>query len=213
LRLITRAISPYRGEGIVRLLGKDRWDKRDLVSLIGVVESAQRVTPLGEPSALDWVATARIGSRGVLAFEIPTEADYRDAQVALDQIGAGHLAERTIETLSAGERQRVEIARALVTRPRLLVLDEPTSSLDLIAAKDLIDDLSRLAQGGTTLMLVTHHPHEIVPEIERVILMSEGAIFADGPKAETLTPHRLSALFGRPVEVAWRAGRPVVWAA
>jgi iron complex transport system ATP-binding protein len=109
--------------------------------------------------------------------------------------------------MSAGEKRRIMIARALVHRPRQLLLDEPSNALDLAAQRELRETLRRLAQEGTGLVLVTHHLGDILPEIERVILMRDGGIVGDGARAELLTAPRLSELFETPV----RIGRDEEW--
>jgi len=103
--------------------------------------------------------------------------------------------------MSSGEARRVLLARALVTSPRALVLDEPTTGLDLAARQSFIETVRDLARSGTTVVLITHHIEEIFPEIGRVILIRDGRIVADGPVAGTLTEAGLSALFGCPVSV------------
>src|SRR5207248_10899833 len=109
-----------------------------------------------------------------------------------------HLGERSTDEMSSGEARRVLLARALVHDPRALILDEPTTALDLFAQQELRGILSKLAKSGIGIVMVTHHLSDLIPEIERVILMSRGRIVADGPKAEILTADRLSALFGLP---------------
>jgi iron complex transport system ATP-binding protein len=118
-----------------------------------------------------------------------------------------HLAQQLVGEMSAGEKRRILIARALVHRPRQLLLDEPSNALDLAAQRELRDILRRLAAEGTGLVLVTHHLGDILPEIERIILMRDGRIVADGPREELLTAPRLSALFNAPV----RIGRDDEW--
>jgi iron complex transport system ATP-binding protein len=103
--------------------------------------------------------------------------------------------------MSAGEKRRILIARALVHRPRQLLLDEPSNALDLAAQRELRETLRRLAREGTGLVLVTHHLSDILPEIERVILMRGGRIVGDGPRTELLTEARLSELFNAPVRI------------
>jgi iron complex transport system ATP-binding protein len=112
-----------------------------------------------------------------------------------------------VGTMSAGEKRRIVIARALVHRPKQLLLDEPSNALDLAAQRELRETMQRLAQQGTGLVLVTHHLGDILPEIKRVILMSDGRIVADGPREELLTEERLSELFGASV----RIGRDEEW--
>jgi iron complex transport system ATP-binding protein len=118
---------------------------------------------------------------------------------ALARMGASHLARRWLDAMSSGEARRVLLARALATAPKALVLDEPTTGLDLVARHDFMERVREIARAGTTLILVTHHTEEIVPEIGRVILLQAGRVAADGQKADVLTAARLSDLFGAPV--------------
>jgi iron complex transport system ATP-binding protein len=129
------------------------------------------------------------------------------AAEALERMEAQHLAGQRVGEMSAGERRRILIARALVHRPRQLLLDEPSNALDLAAQRELRESLRRLAGEGTGLVLVTHHLGDILPEIKRVILMRAGRVVADGAREELLTEPRLSALFQAPV----RIGRDDGW--
>jgi iron complex transport system ATP-binding protein len=104
-------------------------------------------------------------------------------------------------TLSTGEARRVLIARALVHQPRALLLDEPCAGLDMASRRHFLENLRQLARGGTTLMLVTHHVEEIVPEIAQVLLLREGRVLRQGSKADVLTGAALSEAFGMPVQV------------
>jgi len=125
------------------------------------------------------------------------------AREALERMEALHLGGQLVGEMSAGEKRRILIARALAHRPRQLLLDEPSNALDLAAQRELRETLRRLAREGTGLVLVTHHLGDILPEIERVILMRGGRIVGDGPREELLTETRLSALFHTPVRMAW----------
>jgi iron complex transport system ATP-binding protein len=122
-----------------------------------------------------------------------------------------HLAERFTDEMSSGEARRVLLARALVHDPRALILDEPTTALDLSAQYELRDILRKLARSGIGIVMVTHHLSDLIPEIERVILMSSGSIVADGPTREVLTSGRLSALFGCKLELLERDGYYNLW--
>jgi iron complex transport system ATP-binding protein len=108
--------------------------------------------------------------------------------------------------MSTGEARRVLIARALVSRPAALVLDEPTTALDLVARRRFLETVRNIAQAGTTIVLVTHHVEEIIPEIDHVVLLRQGRVAADGPKAAVLTSERLSEAFGALVEVEQLGG-------
>jgi iron complex transport system ATP-binding protein len=120
---------------------------------------------------------------------------------ALQQIGAAQLIGRPMATLSTGEARRVLIARALVHQPRALLLDEPCAGLDMASRRHFLENLRRLARGGTTLVLVTHHVEEIVPEIAQVLLLRGGRVLRQGSKAEVLAGPALSEAFGMPVRV------------
>ena len=132
-------------------------------------------------------------------------AEMRErATEALELMDATHLATKPVGEMSAGETRRIMIARALVHRPEMLLLDEPSNALDLRAQRELRETLRRLAQQGTGLLLVTHHLPDVLPEIDRVILMREGRIVGDGAKRDLLTAERLGELFGRPLDVVER---------
>ncbi len=122
-------------------------------------------------------------------------------RAALARVEATHLAGKPLNEMSTGERRRVLIARALVTQPDALVLDEPTTGLDLVARHRFMETVRRLTREGTTLILITHHVDEIVPETRRVVLLREGRVAADGRPDETLTTARLSAVFGAALTV------------
>jgi iron complex transport system ATP-binding protein len=117
-----------------------------------------------------------------------------------------HLAERNTVELSSGEARRILIARALVFGPKALVLDEPSNSLDLHATHELREALRKLARSGITVLMVTHHLPDIIPEMQRVVLIRGGRVYRDGAKTELLTSATLSGLFGIPVEVIERGG-------
>jgi iron complex transport system ATP-binding protein len=129
-----------------------------------------------------------------------------EASQALARIHASQLAQQPVGEMSAGEKRRILIARALVHRPRQLLLDEPSNALDLAAQRNLRESMRSLmnpqdGSPGTGLVLVTHHLSDIPPEIERVILMRDGRIVNDGPRAQLLTEPVLSNLFGTEVRI------------
>jgi len=173
----------------VRIFGRERWDLTQLRRHFGAV-------------------IAGFFSASTLWPNLHVTGEMRErAQEALERMEAVHLADQLVGEMSAGEKRRIQIARALVHRPRQLLLDEPSNALDLAAQRELRETLRRLAQEGTGLVLVTHHLGDILPEIERVILMRDGRIVGDGPREELLTEARLSELFNTPV----RIGRDEEW--
>src|SRR5262249_15347162 len=148
---------------------------------------------------------------GVWPHQIVTREMRTQAERALEMMEVSHLAERFTDEMSSGEARRVLLARALVHEPRALVLDEPSTALDLFAQHELRGTLSKLAQAGIGVIMVTHHLSDLIPEIERVVLMARGQIVADGRKAEILTADRLSSLFGLTLELAEREGYYNLW--
>ena len=125
-------------------------------------------------------------SQGILRYSVVTAEMRRRAAEALARMGVGHLAGRRLNEMSTGEARRVMLARALATAPRALVLDEPTTGRDVGARHAFMERVRLIARGGTTIILVTHHIEEIIPEIDRVILLRDGRIATSG---------QLSALF------------------
>ncbi len=130
----------------------------------------------------------------------------RLAAAALTRLGGAHLTNRAVAQMSSGEAKRTLLARALVHDPHALLFDEPSNALDIAAQLRLRETLHQLAQSGLGLLLVTHHVSEIIPEIERVVLLKAGRILADGPKEKTLTAENLSSLFGVTVRLAQQDG-------
>jgi iron complex transport system ATP-binding protein len=130
----------------------------------------------------------------------------RKAREVMELLEIPHLAERNTNEMSSGEARRILIARALVHDPQALLLDEPTSSLDLHATRELREILRKLARNGIGIVMVTHHLADIIPEIRRVVLIRDGRVYRDGPKEEVLEARTLTGLFGIPVEVLERGG-------
>lgn len=209
---ITCQIYPIVQPGMhVRIFGRDRWDLTQLRKHFGVVGAGLVGELPGERTAvttgLDAVVAGFFSASTLWPNLHVTEEMRERAREALGRMEASHLAEQLVGEMSAGEKRRIMIARALVHRPRQLLLDEPSNALDLAAQRGLRETLRRLAQEGTGLVLVTHHLGDILPEIERVILMRGGRIVGDGPRKELLTEAQLTELFEAPV----RIGRDEDW--
>jgi len=206
-----RALAPANGTPPVRIFGRQNWDLFELRSQLGIVSTALHQhfvngNSEGSITAEAAVLSAFLSSYGILRYGTITDAMRERAAKALQSAGASHLAGRTLDEMSSGEARRVLLARALVTTPRALVLDEPTTGLDLVARQNFMETIRGLARAGTTIVLITHHIEEIVPEIGRVILIRDGCIMADGSAAENLTDSRLSELFDCPVAVDVSSG-------
>lgn len=204
VKLVTRELYPVvrAGEAPVRVLGRTRWDVFALRARLGVVAPDLQRDLLRAPglTALEAVLGGFFAAQRAPADGVTAAMRERSA-AALSECDAAHLAARPIAELSTGETRRVLIARAIAHRPQALLLDEPTTGLDVAARAHFLATLRRLARAGTTLVLVTHHLEEIVPEIERVILLRGGRLFADGTPAQTLRSDLLSTLYGVPLRV------------
>ena len=207
LKSLTGYLSPTAG--ILTLLGRryGESDWRELRLQVGLVTSAlQASIPPAEP-ALETVISGKFAQLDLWAR--PTRADRAAARRWLSFVGGAPLAGREWLFLSQGERQRVLIARALMARPRLLILDEPCAGLDPVAREEFLRYVEALARrrGGPALVLVTHHVEEITPAFTHALLLRGGSVFAAGPKMRTVTTRALSGAFGAPVAVRRKSGR------
>jgi iron complex transport system ATP-binding protein len=192
---------------VVRIFGRERWDLTQLRRHFGVVGAELPGERTAVTRGLDAVIAGFFSASTLWPNLHVTEAMRGRAHEALERMEAIHLADRLVGEMSAGEKRRILIARALVHRPRQLLLDEPSNALDLAAQRELRETLRRLAREGTGLVLVTHHLGDILPEIERIILMRNGHIVGDGSREELLTESTLTELFGATV----RIGRDEEW--
>jgi iron complex transport system ATP-binding protein len=214
VRLLTHEDRPLAADGAappIRVFGHDNWDVFELRSQLGIISSDLHHRFVfgnneGRVTAEAAVLSGFFATQGILRYGVITQEMRRRAADAIERMGVSHLTRRRLDEMSSGEARRVLLARALVTAPRALVLDEPTTGLDLVARHAFMERVRQVARDGTTLVLITHHIEEIVPEIERVILLRDGRVLAAGPKAAVLTDERLSGLFDSPVTVDEDAG-------
>ena len=188
----------------LRILGKDRWNVWELRKRIGVVSNDlhQRYTPT--TTAIEVVVSgfySSIGVHGILADRV-TREQVDAARKTLDELGIDDLQKTPLNRMSSGQQRRCLLARALVHEPVTLILDEPTSGLDFAASFDYLDRIRRLARDGRNILIVTHHLNEIPPEVDRIILLQEGKVAADGSKSDVLTSEMLSAVYETPIRVA-----------
>jgi iron complex transport system ATP-binding protein len=203
----------YPSAGGVEVLGVrfGRDDLRSARTRIGLVSVALDELDRARARVDHLVAAAATGSTWPTGDPFATGPDGLAANVAraLARVGIGHLAQRRVDTLSQGERQRVRIARALSLEPELLLLDEPFSGMDLAGRELLVADLDRLLDepDGPTVVLVTHHLEELPARVADVALVRAGRIVAHGPTRTTLTDAHVSDAFGLPVRVREDAGR------
>ena len=196
-------LAPGDGGNPVRVFGRAHWSVAELRGLLGIVSPALQNDYTSDVplEVFEAVVSGFFAARG-LGLDHRVSEDMRErAMAALEQLGAGQLIGRAMASLSTGEARRVLIARALVHRPRALLLDEPCAGLDPASRRRFLESLRVLARGGTTLLLVTHHVEEILPEIGQVLLLKDGRVLRQGDKAATLTDAALGETFGMPVRV------------
>ena len=197
IKTITRECYPLAREGSsVRILGRERWNVFELRAMLGIVTPDLLAACSTDATGRDVVLSGFFSSTRVFRHHVPDVAQAIRADELLDRFGVAHLGDVAVSHMSSGEAKRVLIARALVHDPSSLLLDEPGNALDVAAHAALVDTMSTLARAGIGIVLVTHHVSEIVPEIERIVMLREGRVIADGPKTDLLTSERVSDLFG-----------------
>lgn len=207
IKTITRECYPVvRDNSSMAILGKKSWNVFELRSLLGIVSNDLMSSCTGDSSGLDVVLSGFFSSTRIFPSHNVDPAHREMAEAALLRLGVSHLADRAVAEMSSGEAKRVLIARALVHEPQALLFDEPSNSLDIRAQHDLRETMRVLARSGIGIILVTHELADVVPEIERVVLLSKGRILADGRKEEVLQAERMAKLFGLKVEVGRRNG-------
>jgi iron complex transport system ATP-binding protein len=202
VKTLTRECYPLVQDGSsITILGKERWDVFELRTMLGIVSPDLLESCTTEATARDVVLSGFFSSTRVFPHHRPVAEHLAQTDAVLARLGIAHLAGRPVRTMSSGEAKRTLIARALVHAPHTLVFDEPSNALDLGAQLRLTATMRDLARAGVGVVLVTHHVTEILPEIQRVIVLQEGRVVADGPKHAVLTSERLSSLFGVPVQL------------
>ncbi|MEO8659795.1 MAG: ATP-binding cassette domain-containing protein [Bryobacteraceae bacterium] len=207
IKTITRECYPLAREGSsVSIFGRKTWNVFELRTLLGIVSPDLAATCTREYTGLEIVLGGFFSSIGVQTYHTVTDEMRAESEEALARLEASYLAQRLTSEMSSGEARRVLIARALVHHPKALLFDEPSTALDLFAHHELREMLRALARQGTGIVLVTHDLSDIIPEIDRVVLMQHGRVVADGPKQELLTEMRLSQLFGVNVCILERGG-------
>ncbi|MBM3725443.1 MAG: ATP-binding cassette domain-containing protein [Acidobacteria bacterium] len=195
----------------ISVFGERIWNIFELRSLVGIVSQDWMNMCTCAFPAQEIVISGFHGSVGIWPYHPVTPAMEEKARDVMALLEVDHLADRPTNELSTGEARRVLIARALVHGPKALILDEPTNSLDLRAMRHLREILRKIAASGVSIILVTHHLQDIIPEIERVILLKSGRVFADGEKAGVLTAANLGGLFDEPVALDVKDGYYHAW--
>ncbi|MBL9215858.1 MAG: ATP-binding cassette domain-containing protein [Opitutaceae bacterium] len=213
VKLITSELYPYTGvrKFRCRLFDLEQWALEDLRRHLGIValdllHNLSHEVTVREVTAREMILSGFFNSVGLWPHHRVRPAHERRAREILRFLNISHLAHRRLSAMSSGEQRRALIGRSLVHDPDTLILDEPTNSLDPGAVRDFRQVMRKLARAGKSLILVTHHISDLIPEIGRVILIKRGRIVADGPTRRVLTSPALSRLFGAPLRVVRRSG-------
>jgi iron complex transport system ATP-binding protein len=197
IKTITRECYPLAREGsAMRILGRERWDIFELRAHLGIVSPDLLASCTTDSTGRDVVLSGFFSSTRIFPHHHPEFEHLQRAEAALQRLGIAHLAERPLMQMSSGEAKPTLLARALLHEPHTLLFDEPSNALDIAAQLQLRETMRELARSGLAILLVTHHVSEIIPEIERVILLQGGRILADGAKENVLNEERLRELFG-----------------
>ena len=217
LKAMTRELYPLvKPETSVRILGRERWDLTELKRRMGMVSPELPGRPTLHTTGFDAILTGFFSSSTLWPNLTVTAAMRERAEEIVAQVGAEELRAKLVGEMSAGEQRRVMIGRALAGASahgevQMLLLDEPSNALDLGAQHDLREMLRGLAARGVTIVMITHHIADILPEMERIVMMREGRVVAYGAKSELLTEKRLSELFGREIAMTERGGYWNAW--
>jgi iron complex transport system ATP-binding protein len=202
LKILTRELYPVVRDGsTIQILGDKRSDIWSLRSQLGIVSSDLQYEYADAAKGIEVVLSGFYASVGVWGHQEFTDEQTRRAELVLRDLAMESMANRKYGSLSTGQQRRLLLGRALVSDPPSLLLDEPTTGLDLTATFQYLDTMRQLMVDGRTLVLVTHHIHEIPPEIRRVVLLKDGEIFADGDKETVLTGQNLSVLYDQPIQL------------
>src|SRR6201987_5259774 len=203
IKTITRECYPLATEdSSISILGRERWNIFELRSLLGIVSPGLLASCTTDATGRDVVLSGFFSSTRIFPHHAPNPELLARSDTALLRLGIAHLADRSVAHMSSGEAKRTLIARALVHDPQALLFDEPSNALDIGAQVQLRQTMRELARSGLGILLVTHHVSEIMPEIERVVLLRAGQVVADGPKDKILGSAQLSELFGVPVQLS-----------
>ena len=213
VRTMMRYDHPVRKYGpVMKLFGRSDWHVHDMRKLVAIVSNEMVQACSKRASGRSVVLSGYYSSFELWPQHRVTEEMEDRGREVLALMEAEHLRDKPVNAMSTGEAKRVVIGRALVNNPGALLLDEPSNGLDIRAALELRDTLRRIAANGTSLIYVTHHLPDIVPEVSRVILLKEGRVHADGAKEELLSAETLSEVYGMPIDVETKGGYYNCWA-
>lgn len=209
IKLLRGDIHPYYDEddpAVMRIFGQDRWNLFEVRGRMGVVSMDLQSMFRSDTTVADVVRSGFFNSLDVFRNHVLTDDMARAAYEAAYTMGVEDLMDREIANLSLGEMRRTLIARALVTKPDLLVLDEPMTGLDIVMKSKFRSMFDILIDAKVSIVMITHELTDIPTSVRRVVMVKDGRIFADGPKEELLTSERVSELFGADISVECSGG-------
>jgi iron complex transport system ATP-binding protein len=202
LKLLSGELYPIsQGGSHVRILGEERWNVWELRRKLGIISHDLQHQYLDHVPGIRVMLSGYYASIDTYVHQRFTDVDIERANQIMKRLDISALKERLFGEMSTGEQRRFLLGRALIHDPCTLVLDEPTSGLDLRSCFEYLSIIRDLIQQGKTILLVTHHVHEIPPEVSRVVLLRQGEVIADGAKHRILTSEHLGALFETPVQI------------
>jgi iron complex transport system ATP-binding protein len=197
----------------VKLFGSETVNLCELRSRIGLVSQDLQEDYTPWTSALQVIVSGFFGAIGAHGHLQPTPAQHEHAEHLLHQLGMADYRDTMFQRLSTGQKRRLLVARALVHQPRALIFDEPFNGLDMGAAAELSKLMRDFCSPEHSLLLTTHHVDELIPEIERVVLLQQGRVLMDGDKQQVLTSANLSRLYNVPVRLMQQDGWYRLWMA
>ncbi len=207
LKLLTREIYPvYRDDSVLQIFGQENWNVWELRAQLGIVSQDLQRDYRRESRGLHVILSGLYSSIGVWEHQRYSAADIARAYQIMQMLGVAELKDKMFAEMSTGEERRFLLGRALINDPDTLVLDEPTSGLDVKACFQYLELIRDLMRAGKTVILVTHHIHEIPPEISYVVLLKGGKVMAQGEKEKILTASNLSQLFDVPIKLVQANG-------
>ncbi|MDR1122639.1 MAG: ATP-binding cassette domain-containing protein [Endomicrobium sp.] len=207
IKLITRSIYPsYAKNGVCELFGCDVWNIADLRNMFGIVTNELQYNFHCEITGFDVVLSGFFSSIGIGKNHAVTKGMIKKTEETIDLMEVSYLKDKKLEAISSGEARRFLIARALVNDPKVLILDEPSNSLDIASSLNLHKIMRKIVATGANIILVTHLVSDIIPEINRFVFFKNGKIFANGSRKNVFTSEKLSSLFGVNVKISENSG-------
>ncbi|UTW44501.1 ATP-binding cassette domain-containing protein [bacterium SCSIO 12696] len=207
LKLLSGELYPVANQQHrLRLLGRERWSKSELRQQMGLVSHDLQSHTMDGAPGINVVLSGYFDSDSIWQHHQVSDQQLQTAIALMQELGIEHLRRRTYGSLSTGQQRRLLLARAMIHRPNVMLFDEPTTGLDMQGCQQAMGIMRQMMEDGVSLILVTHHLYEILPEIRRVILLKDGEIQADGAKEDVLTDANISHCFDTALKIVCHKG-------